>query len=79
MFICFYNKGYKYYVVFKDDFIKFLKIYLLVYKLKIMVKFKEFKNYYKTSKKRIHCFRNNNKGEFNNDIFKHICAEYGIK
>ena len=37
-----------------------------------MVRFNKFKGYYKISKRKIYCFRSNNKEEFNNNIFKYI-------
>ena len=79
LFVRFYNKGYKYYVIFKNDFTKFLKVYLLIYKLEIIVRFKEFKGYYEINERRIHRFNNNDEEEFNNSIFKHIYTEYRIK
>ena len=78
LFIRFYNKKYKYYIVFKNDFTEFLKIYLLIYKLKIIIKFKKFKGHYKISKENYH-FKNNDKKEFDNNIFKYIYIEYKIK
>ena len=79
LFVYFYNKKYKYYVVFKNNFIKFLEVYLLIYKLKIIIRFKKFKSYYKISKRRIHHFKSNNGEEFNNNIFRYMYIEYKIK
>ena len=36
-------ENYNYYVVFKNDYIKFSKVYLIIQKLKVVIKFKEFK------------------------------------
>ena len=41
-------ESYNYYIAFKDNYTKFLEIYLMIHKSKVLTKFKEFKTANKT-------------------------------
>ena len=60
---------YKYFVIFKDDFICYFKIYYICYKSEIFIIFLRFKIYLKSRDYRINRIRLNNENEYINKIF----------
>ena len=60
---------YKYFIMFKNDFIYYFKIYYIRYKSEIFIIFLYFKTYLKSRDYRINYIRFNNKGEYINKIF----------
>ncbi|XP_020090489.1 uncharacterized protein LOC109711719 isoform X2 [Ananas comosus] len=71
--------GYKYYVIFIDDYSRFSWLYLLKFKHEVFDKFFEFKkmveNIFHSS---IKIFQSDNGTEFVNDKFSSFCSQNGI-
>ena len=71
-------KGYRYYVLFKDDFTKFFTVYLMHHKGDVFAKFKKFKAHFEVGGRRIHRIRNNNGPEYNSRMFAKFREDNGI-
>ena len=70
---------YKYFIIFKNDFICYSKIYYIRYKNKTFVMFLRFKTYLKSRDYQICRIRLDNKNEYINKIFLKCFAQASIK
>ena len=70
---------YKYFVIFKDDFIYYFKVYYICYKNKIFVIFLRFKIYLKSHDYRINYIYFDNENEYINKIFFEYFIQSNIK
>ena len=77
IFINFNN--YKYFIIFKDDFIYYFKIYYIRYKSETFIIFLRFKIYLKFRNYRINYIRLDNKNEYINKIFLKCLIQINIK
>ena len=69
-FLTFINfNNYKYFIIFKDDFIYYFKIYCIHYKNEIFIIFLRFKIYLKFRDYRINRIHFNNKNKYINKAF----------
>ena len=69
-FLIFINfNDYKYFMIFKNDFIYYFEIYYIYYKSEIFIIFLRFKIYLKFRDYRINRIRFNNENEYINKIF----------
>ena len=79
-FLIFINfNDYKYFVIFKNDFICYFEIYYIHYKNEIFIIFLRFKVYLKSRDYRICYIRFNNKNEYINKIFFKCFIQTNIK
>ena len=71
--------GKRYFVIFLDDYSRFIKMYLLQNKNEVFQKFKIFKNFIeKHSGKDIKIFQSDNGTEYSNNEFKQLMEDQGI-
>lgn len=71
--------GYRYYVMFKDDFSRFRQIYFIKHKSEVSEKLKEMLAAAKTAGHVVKEILSDNGGEFDNGSVKNILKEHGIK
>ena len=70
---------YKYFMIFKNDFIYYFEIYYIRYKSEIFIIFLYFKTYLKFRDYRINRIRLDNKDEYINKAFFKCFAQSNIK
>ena len=70
---------YKYFMIFKDDFIYYFEIYCIHYKNETFIMFLRFKIYLKSRGYRIYHIRLDNENEYINKIFLKCLAQTSIK
>ena len=71
--------GYRYFIIFTDDFNRFGYVYLMKYKSEAFEKFKEFKNEVENQlDRKIKVLRSDRGGEYLSDEFKDFLKECGI-
>ena len=70
---------YKYFMMFKNDFIYYFEIYYIYYKSEIFIMFLRFKTHLKFRDYRINRIRLDNEGEYINKIFFKCFAQTSIK
>ena len=68
----------RYYVLFRDDFLRISKIYLIARKSEVFKKFRQFKAKYERDNRKIRCFRFDNNGEYISTVFDKYLKDYGI-
>ena len=70
---------YKYFIIFKNDFIYYFEIYCIRYKSEIFIMFLRFKIYLKSRDYRIYRIRLDNENEYINKIFLKCLIQMDIK
>ena len=70
---------YKYFIIFKNDFIYYFEIYYIRHKSEIFIMFLRFKIYLKSHNYQIYRIRLNNENEYINKTFFKCLAQINIK
>jgi transposase InsO family protein len=74
------QSGYRYWVIFVDDYTRHRAVYLLTHKSQTFGAFKQYKSWSENiTGKRIKCLRDDKGGEFISKEFDDFCSLYGIE